>query len=171
MILAISSGSRSRHIPAGFSATGARIGALLHQLIVAHSPALALAGLADFGANRARARMKRGPAQHEARARAAYLRAVSQRSNVLWFGVFAAHFEAMLSSLFAQRITAHALLDAFLHFLGDGVLGSLHPSSSVSRDRRAKGRRRWLQLFRTSRTSFLLFIELVATHLTKAIAH
>jgi len=52
-------------------------------------------------------------AQHEIRARLANLRAVDHQSKVLWLGVFAAGFEAMIHRrLQAVVVTFEAVLDA-----------------------------------------------------------
>ena len=87
------------HLLARFRAAAATVRALLHDRVVAHPAALALALPAHLRTDCAHLSVEPGPAKHEPCAGLTDLRAIVERADVSCLGVLAAQLETVLDGL------------------------------------------------------------------------
>jgi hypothetical protein len=99
-------------LPAGFSTSAARLGALSHLRILAKLIAILGARLADLRASAAGQVVEIRPAEHEISAGSADLNAIGHQPQVLWPGMLAALHQAMVDRRKANLVAVRAFIDA-----------------------------------------------------------
>ncbi len=108
------------HAFARLLAAAALFGTLFHHLITAgHALTILRTDPADVRAYPACELVALGAAQHEVRRCLAYLRAVEQEPDVSGVRMSSAELQTVIRRLEADRVTSHALVDAFLHLSRD----------------------------------------------------
>jgi hypothetical protein len=111
---------RACHLAAAFRAVHAGLDAFIHAADVF---AILGAGVANFGADSAKAIVEHGTAQHEVSRSLTNFGAAHHHAEVFRFNVLAAHFQAEVHSRLQTNLMAfRASLDAGLH----GMLRAMH---------------------------------------------
>jgi hypothetical protein len=108
--------SSGGHLPAGFGAFAAHLGALRHFLVASgHALAILGARLADLGAYGAGALVEVRPTDHEVGAGSADLGAVRQQALVVHRGVLTPHLKAVKGGLQTGLMAIDTVLYALLN--------------------------------------------------------
>jgi hypothetical protein len=122
-----------RHALAGLCAPGAGFGALLHRLVVAPFPALALALSANLGADPASTVVKVGASGQEVSRHLTDLSTIQKSPDMLGRCVLAPHRKTILNRLSADRVAVTTFLRALAHLSGDRRFGSVRHSGLLKK--------------------------------------